>query len=73
MQCEKKQFKKREAEAILKLKPKSNKHRKKEIRCYHCPLCNWWHLTSKEQSLMGIQELDVKEVDRWNNLLTIEN
>jgi hypothetical protein len=71
MQCEKKQLKKKEAEAILKHKQKAPHHRKKEVRYYHCPICNWWHLTSKETT-GGVHELDVKEVDRWKELLTIK-
>lgn len=73
MQCEKKQLRKKEAEAILKHKPKAHHNRKKEVRYYHCPLCNMWHLTSKESGITKPEDLDVKEVDRWNKLLTIEN
>lgn len=47
--CDKKQLAKKEAESILNYithKGKSDK-RRKEVRFYHCPICNHYHLTKK--------------------------
>lgn len=50
--CDKRQFSKREAEGALNrnknIKGKKVWKRRKEVRCYHCPECNTWHLTSKK-------------------------
>ena len=48
--CEKRQLTKREAEGALKQIKHHRKQEKyrKECRIYHCPHCNMWHLTSKE-------------------------
>ena len=49
--CDKKQFSKREAQGALNrnrhIKSKKGQKRRKEVRFYHCPECNMWHLTSK--------------------------
>lgn len=28
---------------------KLEKKYKKKYRVYYCPICNWWHLTTKEE------------------------
>jgi hypothetical protein len=44
--CTKVKFTKLEALTTLANMPK--KQYRREIRAYHCPECNCWHLTSKE-------------------------
>lgn len=46
--CTKVQFSKREAKTALNQLKKVRKKYRKEIRAYHCPNCNHWHLTSQE-------------------------
>jgi hypothetical protein len=53
-----------------RLKRFSKKFRK-EIRSYHCPLCNWWHLTSKTNEFLNKEEREIKILfkDTWFKLL----
>ena len=68
--CNKKQFNKREAKAALNVLKDSNKPWRKESRYYHCPLCNSWHLTSKEIGQGKIQEIKLIHEDQWLKLLS---
>lgn len=43
--CDKKQvYSKKDAQTVRNLRMKSGS---KELRIYHCPICNGWHLTSQ--------------------------
>jgi len=47
--CDKRKFTKKEAQTALNfLKGMRGKKARKEKRYYHCPDCNFWHLTKKE-------------------------
>lgn len=52
------------------LKQFSKKFRK-EVRYYHCPLCNWWHLTSKNKEVSSKKEREIIIIheERWKKLL----
>ena len=67
--CNKRIFTKRQAEAILRLKPKGSRKRKKEVRTYFCEECNGWHLTSMEVPPEEIVEVDVINKEKWSLLL----
>ena len=72
--CDKRKFNKREAKSALNMLKDSNKPWRKESRYYHCPLCNYWHLTSKEIDTK-IQKINLINEDQWLRLLNkdIEN
>ena len=76
VKCEKKQLTKVDAINILNYnfnhsKSKHKKHRK-EIRYYHCPDCNMWHLTSKASGENKVIFFDIIEKERWEKLLINE-
>lgn len=63
--CSKIQYTKKEAEAILKRIPKHRTKRKKPVRAYQCPKCNFWHLTSKEYSEEKPREIENPEFKKF--------
>ena len=71
--CEKKRFSKREAIGALNYNKKRNVNRRfdrrfrREVRYYHCPECNYWHLTSKKDNEGSKKEREVNliEKERW--------
>lgn len=50
--CHKRQYTKREANAAINRRMRGRSERRRGrpdyLRVYHCPNCNWWHLTSQE-------------------------
>ena len=69
VECNKKKFNKREAKSALILLMNSNKSWRRESRYYHCPFCNYWHLTSKDRGEGKIQEIKLINEDQWLKLL----
>jgi hypothetical protein len=72
-ECKKIQFTKIEAKSILNHNRKShfNKKWRKEVRYYHCPECNMWHLTSREE--YG-EQIDIKiDYTEWEKYLKPDN
>ena len=68
--CNKKQFRKKEAEALLKHKGKGGIQRRNEIRAYQCPSCNMWHLTSLEEGdTRKAEDFDLLFPEKWNEIL----
>jgi len=49
MKCNKKKFDKLGAKIALAMAIRSRKKYRREQRYYHCPICNFWHLTSKSR------------------------
>ena len=49
LQCDKTPFTKKDAITKMNLLISSGRWNKKQGsgRIYHCPVCKWWHLTSK--------------------------
>lgn len=73
--CNKRKFSKREAKSVLNVLKNSDKSWRRETRYYHCPLCNNWHLTSKDSEDREIKEIKLVNEDQWLKLLNkdIEN
>ena len=60
--CQKKQYDKKGAQTALNniLRYLKRFSRRKEIRYYHCPLCNTWHLTSTDDDYEKLN-IEIKE------------
>lgn len=58
--------------AILKQAVHSNKNYRREKRFYYCELCKGHHLTSKEEHVFVTPVIDVKEKEKWKQLLELE-
>ena len=67
--CNKVRFNKREAKSALNLLKDSNKPWRRECRYYHCPICNNWHLTSKDKDYNKVKEIKLLNEDQWLRLL----
>jgi hypothetical protein len=71
--CNKRQFSKREAVTALKFirENRYGKKYRKEMRYYHCPLCNNWHLTSREEGLYRSEDINhIIQKEKWMKLLS---
>lgn len=72
MKCNgKKCFTKKDCQSKLNSLIKSGEwSAKQKGRIYHCPECDWWHLTSKpilyKTNMTGVK---ISFVNRWKNLL----
>ncbi len=65
MICPKRKYDKKGAQTLLnKLK---RKHRE-EKRIYHCPICKYWHLTSKEYDRTSSSDSDDSAIYTFNNM-----
>ncbi len=60
VECTKKKLRKSDAKSILAYNRKnhSDSRWRREIRYYHCPKCNMWHLTSISEN--PHDKLDIK-------------
>ena len=65
--CNKQQFNKKEALTVLN--HCKNEHRK-ECRIYECPICNTWHLTSKEEheERVVLELAELVYAEKWKSL-----
>jgi len=68
--CNKVRFNKKEAKSALNLLKDSNKPWRRESRYYHCPICNNWHLTSKDKDYNKVKEIKLLNEDQWLKLLS---
>jgi hypothetical protein len=56
-----------EKEAKLALDNYPSEKKRKPVRAYHCPICLFWHLTSREESNMnGAAEHQFQEAAKSN-------
>jgi hypothetical protein len=72
-ECIKRRYTKKEAVTALNFirENRYGRQYRKEMRYYHCPLCNNWHLTSKEfTGLEQIEEIDhILQKEKWMKFL----
>lgn len=47
-QCRKQKYTKVEAQTVVNARMSARHNRPEHLRIYHCPLCNGWHVTHKE-------------------------
>lgn len=71
MPCSKVKYSLREARSVLNEAKSKHKKYRREIRVYHCNLCNAHHLTSKKEheevEVIPLEELVYK--DEWLSLM----
>lgn len=66
--CPKRKFDKKGAQTALNV---ARKHHREEKRIYHCPICKYWHLTSKDGSDNNSNDSTVYTFNDvgWNDIL----
>jgi len=76
LKCDKAKFTKREAQTKMNSLINSGTWNKKQGsgRVYHCPVCKWWHLTSKLdtepiEDYKRFAEADLKHKDEFLKLM----
>jgi hypothetical protein len=74
--CNKKKLSKKEAASFLNYL-QSHKgiilDKRKEKRCYHCPICNSWHTTQLESGeKRTVTEIEVSFKEKWEKLINGE-
>jgi len=70
--CSKVSFSKRDAQSVLnRIVSRGYGQYRKEIRIYHCPECNQWHLTSHDnrEGSRKIEEVDLAFFESWKKLI----
>jgi hypothetical protein len=74
--CQKVKFGKKEVKTVLNyIRFNQNKRWRKEVRYYHCPDCNHWHLTSRDDFDNDVLDIQI-DYPKWEKILlnqTIEN
>jgi len=77
LKCEKIPFTKKDAKTKIKLLISSGRWNKKQGsgRIYHCPVCKWWHITSKLdaepiESYKEFVEVNLKHEDDFLKLMS---
>jgi len=54
--CEgKRAYTKKDAQSMLNLRRSRLRGSRRELRMYHCPRCNFWHLTDKEYGTFHLE------------------
>ena len=70
MTCHKQQFDKKGCKTILNERKIKGKKWSREVRYYECPICGWWHLTSKDEweEPIKLELRQLQYAEKWKTL-----